>query len=519
MSTRAFLLVVVCLWIAFSVSSTAQIPRTLSYQGVLTDTLGNPKPKGIYAFTMRLYETSTGGSPIWIELKNLSVSRGLFSTILGDQTPFDPSIRFDRQYWLGIQLGMEQELSPRIPLTSVGYSFYALRADTALAAGGGGDVWQVSGNNIYYNNGNVGIGTNTPTWKLHVIETTTGGASVAGFFDNSSTLGGTGVLGVSRHTSSSAGYGVFGNSASTSGRGVYGLADATSGANYGGYFASASSGGKGVYGSAYAGSGTTYGGYFENSSPAGFGVYGIATATSGVNYGVYGKSSAPNSYGVYGYNTGTSGVGWGVLGNSLRGYGVWGVAGSSTATDYGVFGTSPDNVNDYGVYSNGRFAASGTKMFQIDHPLDPANKYLNHYCAEGPEPLLIYRGTVVLDANGEALVELPHYFEAINRDFHYQLTCLGSFAPVYISQKVQGNRFKIAGGRAGLEVSWTVTGARNDAFVRSYGAAVEQEKSQEHHGKYLNPALYGMPGEFAIHRVPEQPAESKSKDNRGLDDM
>ena len=109
----------------------AQIPRTLSYQGMLLDDAGSPKPDNTYTFTFLLYNSESGGGPIWTEIKDLSVEQGLFYTVLGDPTPFADSLRFDRPYWLGIKVGDEPELSPRIPLTSVGYSLYSLRSDTA----------------------------------------------------------------------------------------------------------------------------------------------------------------------------------------------------------------------------------------------------------------------------------------------------------------------------------------------------------------------------------------------------
>ncbi|MDI6804946.1 MAG: hypothetical protein QME58_14095 [Bacteroidota bacterium] len=112
----------------------AQIPPTLSYQGVLTDSLGNPKPDGMYTFTFRLYDVSTGGSAVWTEIKDVLVKRGLFSTVLGDQTSFEPNVKFDKHYWLGIKSGAEAELPQRIPLTSVGYSIKSINADTAQYA-------------------------------------------------------------------------------------------------------------------------------------------------------------------------------------------------------------------------------------------------------------------------------------------------------------------------------------------------------------------------------------------------
>lgn len=127
-----FVLLALCILCTLSVD--AQIPRLLSYQGILTDTLGTPRPDGVYAFTFRLYESAAGGSPIWTEIKNLQVRRGLFFTALGDVTAFGAGVRFDRQYWLAIQVGGEPMLSPRIALTSVGYSFSAIKSDTAQFA-------------------------------------------------------------------------------------------------------------------------------------------------------------------------------------------------------------------------------------------------------------------------------------------------------------------------------------------------------------------------------------------------
>jgi hypothetical protein len=112
-------------------STRAQIPRTLSYQGVLADTAGLPKPDGDYSFTFRMYASSAGGPPIWSEAKTLHTKRGLFSTILGNITPIPDSVRFDQQYWLGVQVAPDPELSPRMQLASAGSSLNSVRADLA----------------------------------------------------------------------------------------------------------------------------------------------------------------------------------------------------------------------------------------------------------------------------------------------------------------------------------------------------------------------------------------------------
>ena len=78
----------------------------------------------------------------------------------------------------------------------------------------------------------------------------------------------------------------------------------------------------------------------------------------------------------------------------------------------------------------------------------------------------VYDGNVVLDASGEAEIELPGYFEALNREFRYQLTAIGKPGPnLYVSTEIRSNRFEIAGGESGMKVSWQVTGIRKDPFA------------------------------------------------------
>jgi hypothetical protein len=88
----------------------------------------------------------------------------------------------------------------------------------------------------------------------------------------------------------------------------------------------------------------------------------------------------------------------------------------------------------------------------------------------------IYNGVATLSRHGDAVVKLPDWFDALNRDFRYQLTCIGGFAPVYIASEVSGNQFKIGGGRPGMKVSWQVTGIRKDAFANEHRIPVEEDK-------------------------------------------
>ena len=84
--------------------------------------------------------------------------------------------------------------------------------------------------------------------------------------------------------------------------------------------------------------------------------------------------------------------------------------------------------------------SKGGGSFKIDHPLDPANKYLYHSFVESPDMMNIYNGNITTDASGEAVVELPEWFETLNRDFRYQLTVIGQFAQAIVAGKVANHR-------------------------------------------------------------------------------
>jgi hypothetical protein len=204
---------------------------------------------------------------------------------------------------------------------------------------------------------------------------------------------------------------------------------------------------------------------------------GQASASSGTAIGVSGTSAGTNGLGVGGHGT----------------TGVYGFA--TTGSGTGVYG---QNLGGNAGFFWGNVAVTGTLSkgggsFKIDHPLDPANRYLYHSFVESPDMKNIYDGVAVLDANGQAVVQLPDWFEALNRDFRYQLTCIGGFAPVYIAREISGNQFTIAGGAPRQKVSWQVTGIRKDGFAEKYRIPVEEDKPANERGYYLHPDVYQQP--------------------------
>jgi hypothetical protein len=149
------------------------------------------------------------------------------------------------------------------------------------------------------------------------------------------------------------------------------------------------------------------------------------------------------------------------------------------------------------VVVNGNLSKGGGS-FKIDHPLDPANKYLYHSFVESPDMMNIYNGNITTDANGKAIVKLPDYFEALNMEFRYQLTVMGSFAQAIISKKVNGNQFEIATNNPNVEVSWQVTGVRHDAYANQNRIPNAVDKAPEDKGKYLHPKAFNLPMSKAI---------------------
>jgi hypothetical protein len=235
----------------------------------------------------------------------------------------------------------------------------------------------------------------------------------------------------------------------------------------------------------------------------------------GVGYGVSGESNSGS--GVRGQSQKSTGV----LGGSHDGFGVAGISGNWA-------GLYCNSSYDYAAVLNGKVKITGNLekpagSFKIDHPLDPANKYLCHSFVESPDMKNVYDGVVVLDGKGKAEIELPDWFGILNKDFRYQLTAIGAPGPnLYIAEEISdatttntkynksssnknknknknnNSRFKIAGGNSGMKVSWQVTGIRRDPWANANRIQVEEDKPTKERGYYLHPDLYGQPEENGI---------------------
>ncbi|MBU1026134.1 MAG: hypothetical protein KKA31_00220 [Candidatus Margulisbacteria bacterium] len=269
------------LLIVFLFSTTYAIPSQISFQGLLTDS-SDKLIDDTVSIVFSIYAGITGGTALWTETQTVTVEGGIYTVQLGAVTPigniFDGTTRY-----LGIKVGSDAEMTPRLPMISVPYAFRAGTAESATAAT---DADTVDG------------------------------------FHASSTPEASKILPLSASThfsltspNSIAGY--FNSTSDGLARGVYGTASSSDEAlsKYGGYFESYNVGVRGVtngkdFGdNAVAGLASStdtnaehHGGYFEAHGGKAIGAFGWATDNTGINAGVKGDTNSPNGYGVWGKN-------------------------------------------------------------------------------------------------------------------------------------------------------------------------------------------------------------------------
>ncbi|HRS38604.1 MAG: hypothetical protein ACO1G7_08735 [Bacteroidota bacterium] len=533
--------------LAQSIAGVSAPPQMLNYQAVARDASGNALLSTAISLRFTIHSVSASGPIEYQETQSVTTNQfGLFSVQIGTGTVV--SGIFPLIDWVSADFFLQVEVDPTggsswidmgaAQLISVPYSFVSKQSLISLD-----NHWVQNGPNLYNEPlGKVGIGTSTPLYKLHVES------------DNSSSLTGVVHAQATHPTGSNLDVSAF-----------YGISDVDDyfglgGTFYGGWkgvYGSVSPSGTGTYygvnGSVYGGSGYNYGVYGESDQVGVYGdasgngngltwiygpsydetagLYGYASLnnnTNGISYGVVGESfgsSSNNNAGVFGYAanaTGTSPRNWGVYGlskDAVSAAGVLGVADGSGNSGHGVEGDALSGSNQIGVFGYaagttgsdyaGYFlgqlyattASSGIKAFKIDHPLDPENKYLFHSSVESDEMLNQYSGNVTTDGQGLATVQLPDYFEALNKDIRYQLTVIGQFAQAIVQEEVSGNRFSIRTDKPNVRVSWLVMGIRKDPLANQYRIQPVVDKPASEKGTYLVPQVYGK----SIDRAPHQP--------------
>ncbi len=605
MKGLATLLLIVASLLFFALPLFAAVPSLINYQGIVTDTGGSPVT-GTHDLTFRIYPDSLSATtPLWTEVHpGVDVDEGLFNIILGGTTPITPDLFDAEERWMGITVDSDQEMYPRMKITSVPWALRASVADSALVVsnGGAGDGHSLDAADGYPvdvvfvdEDGKVGVGTTNPSAKLH---TRVVGGEAAGYFlinntfndspalygvtngsssgvkgehtsGNYGYLGSTSYGAYGEHSNGNRGYlgssitGVYGRYHDTntqgylaySDHGVYGVHDSgnegyVGGSSFGVYGRHNSSGNTGSLGGLIVGA---YGRHHTSGNQGELGrsdcgVYGEHAGSGNAGYiggdsvAVYGSSDS--DYGVYGYSNGSAGI----RGVSVSGSGVSGVNSTSndqgslgntftgvygrtgTDTHIGVFGFNAGSNNSgylgsliagaygfsetgYAIHAEtisglaGYFEGDveitgnltkGSGSFLIDHPLDPENKLLRHNFVESPENLLIYRGMAALDSTGEAVVEMPGYFESLAKEDEATVTLTSVGRPFLTGYEWLSDHssFKLY-GEPHREVSWVVYADRDDPVIHQLARPVEEEKGPQSatcdKGELLYPKAYGFP--------------------------
>jgi hypothetical protein len=438
-----------------------------TYQGELRQ--GGAPSNGTFDLRFKLFATTNEGLQIGATLcaNNVPVADGRFTALID----FGPAFVTTASRFLEIEVRSDTgldcsnaggfiTLSPRQALTAAPLASHAKTAFSLAAADGSpADAVTVD------NNGQLGIGTAAPTHSVHIANAVP--TLALQDTDSTGTSGGQHVGYISYRDSANAERGWIGY-------GTIGDPDLS--------IVNARPSGDIVL------------------SPFGGGKVGIGTSTPLSTLHVAGTARIDDNLTAKGkIFTDDANIGAVEAKNltvTAGGIGVRGEVGTGTATNCkGVLGrVNSSDPTSFGVFSEGRLGATGTKSFRIDHPEYPDTHYLYHYSTESPEAINFYRGTVTLDSNGRAVVRLPSYFAIINKDPSYQLTAIGSPMPyLHVAERIsevalregaeRGSGvpgpacwFIIAGGVPGGAVCWRVDAVRNDAFVREGGAPVEVKK-------------------------------------------
>ncbi|MCX7737257.1 MAG: hypothetical protein N2319_11155 [Candidatus Kapabacteria bacterium] len=502
-------------------TSVAQIPQSISWQGILQDAQGN-NLNGVHTVHFSFYDVANGGTPLWQEVQSVAINNGLASVILGDSFPIN--LPFNKQYWIEIKVG--ENTLPRIKLTSVPYAISAQNSNSL------GNVIQNDSLVLKDANGvnRIIINPNTSTFKMMNNDTvwysisvnsppsTTflnkdgskvvfsgGGKEVKVYYPNGNIFEESysdikdNVENFVRTTYDKDGNKVMNESY------VYNMKD-------------------------YIRKGTIE--KYQNgklqsreeeviepeptSIPSAFINFFVSKRTKKIfnengevireiNEGEDQKDfirteelkiSNPEQKFLQYYKTNEkTGVKW------SNDYSI----NQRTTTDqkgwiYELI--TPHQNNPYLIFSNdGKgskaflgaesiflgsmqlscykdfevgnnltvkkdIKAEGVKNFRIEHPIDKS-KYIQHASIESNEVLNVYSGNVTTNNLGLATVHLPDYFSLINIDYRYQLTVIGEFAQAIIFKEIENNSFVIKTDKPNIKVSWQVSAKRNDEYIQN----------------------------------------------------
>ena len=105
-------------------------PTLVNYSGLLTDGGGSPQV-GTFNVQFRVYDVEISeATPLWAEVQSVTTdAEGRFNVLLGSITPLTSSVFTGTDRWLGVRVGADPEMMPRIRIASVPYALRAATVD------------------------------------------------------------------------------------------------------------------------------------------------------------------------------------------------------------------------------------------------------------------------------------------------------------------------------------------------------------------------------------------------------
>jgi hypothetical protein len=479
-----------------------------TYQGKLTD--GGTAASTNYDMTFRLFDDPTAGSQIGSSVNNptVQVLNGIFTV----QLDFGSAAFSGADRYLEVNIrpagssGGFQQLLPRRKITSAPYSIQSLNATTTITAVTATNATQLGGlpASQYVLTGDLRLTDARPptSGSISYIQNATSQQASSNFnISGNGTVGGTlsgnavdtatqyNIAGIRVLTVSGVGLSANSNTFAGNETGTANLADDTGNGSSNSFFGQYA-GNKNTTGysnsfvGVVAGFSNTTG---NNNSFVGV-VAGRSTTTGGYNSFVGAGAGFSNTTGSNNTAIGSNAnVGTGSLSFAT----ALGAQATVSTSNTVVLGRSADTVRIPGNLIVTGSISKGSGSFRIDHPLDPANKYLYHSFVESPDMMNIYNGNATTDDKGEATIVLPDYFQALNRDFRYQLTVIGQFAQAIVGEEIKSNSFKIKTDKPNVKVSWQVTGIRHDKYAEDNRIPTTEDKPADERGKCLYEAACG----------------------------
>lgn len=492
-------------------ATNAVVPALASFSGVLTDLDGKPIT-GVTGVTFSLYKDSEGGVPLWMEVQNVRPDEtGHYTLALGaTKTEGLPTSLFasGEARWLAVQTEGQAE-QRRVLLLSVPYALKA--ADAETVGGLPPSAFMLAAPAANARNASPTSSSTAPGSALPPAGAVTGAGTVnyIPLWTSASNIGNSALFQTGSGTTANIGIGTT--------TPAYKLD-----VNYGdGLFRGAHNFLKNgdtahlYVGDLNHGLTATFGGglsldtwqwhnaiYIDDT----YGFVNIANGTAPANAQLNVHSAWVGHDAILAMGEDGSGIFIGSDGLYTQGGG----SGNSAWAGNGIFASNgyPGGPTEWGLNVAGFFQGgdidvegnvyAGNVSIKMDHPLDPANKFLNHSSVESTDMMNLYNGNVVTDSTGSAVVSLPVWFETLNRDFRYQLTVIGQFAQAIVAGKIANHQFVIRTDKPAVEVSWQVTGIRQDAWANAHRVLVEEEKPAQDRGHYISPELFGAPQESGI---------------------